>query len=519
MEQKVLIVDDNRTNQKILEDILKDDFKLEKTESGEKALEIIPVFKPDIVLLDVMMPGLDGYSVCEMIKKSGKKSNTKVLLVSAKVMLEDRLKGYNVGADDYITKPFDEEELLAKVKVFARLNEEEMKRKKAEEDVRRNETKFRSIFSNANDAILLVDENGHYKDCNDVGLKMFGCKREEMIGRSFLDFSPLFQPDGNSSSEKMKIQIKNAYENNPSHFEWQYQRSNRSTFFAEISLSILHLDKEQNLLAIVRDISERKKFEAKIRSANEEMQALSETGALVATVAHDAKKFTSAMSMSLEGLIIPCLREKLDQSEHWVMNLMNDVLEVHSNSNQCTHFLESLLAINRKTEVIEPVSSVDIIQRAFGLLSYNLIQDKVEWHLEYQSGRKMMVMGNNQLIRVFMNLIANASDALKKFEVAKPKISVTIEEDDKTVIVSVHDNGPGIKKDILEVIRKGMVVSTKGKGGNGFGVSGATKIVKNCNGTMEIESELGRGATFIVNLPKANEEVREEVNLEGVDLF
>ena len=70
--------------------------------------------------------------------------------------------------------------------------------------------------------------------------------------------------------------------------------------------------------------------------------------------------------------------------------------------------------------------------------------------------------------------------------------------------ISINDNGPGIKKEVLEGIRKGMILSTKGKGGNGFGVSGLTKIVKNLNGKIDIESEVGKGATFIVTLVKAD---------------
>jgi len=70
------------------------------------------------------------------------------------------------------------------------------------------------------------------------------------------------------------------------------------------------------------------------------------------------------------------------------------------------------------------------------------------------------------------------------------------------VEVSVIDNGSGIKSDILESIRKGMILSTKGKSGNGFGVSGLTKIVKKLGGTVDIHSQLGKGATFIVSLKK-----------------
>lgn len=233
-----------------------------------------------------------------------------------------------------------------------------------------------------------------------------------------------------------------------------------------------------------------------------DMSALFETGTLVASVVHDAKKFTSAISMLLEAMIIPKLKEKLDESEPWVEDLLFDISEVKTSSDQCSEYLESLLSINRKNEEVEPVDILKIINQAMNLVSYNLIQDGIQWEIKYDKDNELIVLGNNQLIRVFMNLIVNATDVLKKRETLDPKITIEIEDCKKTIKISVIDNGPGINKEVLEGIRKGMILSTKGKDGNGFGVSGLTKIVKNLNGTITIESELGKGAAFIIALKK-----------------
>ncbi|NIR93339.1 MAG: response regulator transcription factor, partial [Gammaproteobacteria bacterium] len=71
--------------------------------------------QPDIILLDIMLPGIDGYEVCKNIKADGEFHNTPIVMLSAKTSLDDRLKGYEVGADDYFTKPFDHDELVAKL--------------------------------------------------------------------------------------------------------------------------------------------------------------------------------------------------------------------------------------------------------------------------------------------------------------------------------------------------------------------------------------------------------------------
>ena len=122
---KILAVDDDQANLNIISEILSDDYELQTADCGESALEVARNYIPDLILLDIMMPGIDGYEVCRKLRSEPDLSKTKILFLSAKELLEDRLQGYDVGGDDYITKPFDEEELVAKIKVFLRLKYEE----------------------------------------------------------------------------------------------------------------------------------------------------------------------------------------------------------------------------------------------------------------------------------------------------------------------------------------------------------------------------------------------------------
>lgn len=112
---KILVVDDDQTNLKFLNEILEDRFELMAVSTGEDALDAIGAFHPKILLLDVMLPGISGYDVCREIRANESLSGIKIILISAKAMVDERQKGYEAGADDYITKPFDHEELLEKV--------------------------------------------------------------------------------------------------------------------------------------------------------------------------------------------------------------------------------------------------------------------------------------------------------------------------------------------------------------------------------------------------------------------
>lgn len=120
-QQTILLVDDNPANLFVLEEILSQSHQTVTATSGEEALTRAVECLPDLILLDIMMPGMDGYETCRQMRMVSGLQHTKIVMVSAKAMVSERLEGYNAGADDYITKPFEEEELLAKVRVYLRL--------------------------------------------------------------------------------------------------------------------------------------------------------------------------------------------------------------------------------------------------------------------------------------------------------------------------------------------------------------------------------------------------------------
>jgi len=117
IKKKILVVDDDPNNIVIVGELLGDDYDLKTATTGEEALEITLHFLPDIILLDIMMPGIDGYDVCRRLREHSTLQYAKIIMVSAKAMVSERLKGYEVGANDYLTKPFEEDELLEKVRV------------------------------------------------------------------------------------------------------------------------------------------------------------------------------------------------------------------------------------------------------------------------------------------------------------------------------------------------------------------------------------------------------------------
>jgi len=117
MEQKLLIVDDEAHIRMLIEQTLEDledeGVELLFAENGEQALELIKQEEPNLVFLDVMMPKMNGMEVCYKVKKELNLSNVYIILLTAKGQEVDRQKGLDMGADRYMTKPFDPDEMLA----------------------------------------------------------------------------------------------------------------------------------------------------------------------------------------------------------------------------------------------------------------------------------------------------------------------------------------------------------------------------------------------------------------------
>jgi len=122
MSAKILIVEDNQENIDLLHFFLKpQDYKLLTVKDGEEALKVVRKEIPDIILLDIMLPKLDGFQVCERLKKDERTKFIPIIMITALKDMKDKLKALEVGADDFITKPFENVELLARVKSLLRI--------------------------------------------------------------------------------------------------------------------------------------------------------------------------------------------------------------------------------------------------------------------------------------------------------------------------------------------------------------------------------------------------------------
>ena len=121
MREKILIVEDEKDIIKMLEyNLKKEGFKVIDARDGEDALDLALREYPDLILLDLMLPGIDGLEVCKALKKEAKTATIPIIMLTAKGQESDKVVGLELGADDYITKPFSPRELIARIKAVLR---------------------------------------------------------------------------------------------------------------------------------------------------------------------------------------------------------------------------------------------------------------------------------------------------------------------------------------------------------------------------------------------------------------
>jgi two-component system, cell cycle response regulator len=177
---KILIVDDDLIACETLASLLKSDYyEIFISYSGKDALESAEKIRPDIILLDVMMPEIDGFEVCQKIRKNPLINNVPIIMVTALDDRESKLRGIEVGADDYISKPYDRLELRLRIKTITSLN-----RVKCTHESPQSSNTIDQIM------IMVMDPSEKITYCNPLCINKTGYSKEELLGSNFLNYYP-----------------------------------------------------------------------------------------------------------------------------------------------------------------------------------------------------------------------------------------------------------------------------------------------------------------------------------------
>lgn len=184
--QKILIVDDEPLNISIVAEILSREYDLLVATNGEKALQIVSTDpKPDLILLDIMMPGMSGFDVATLLKEKPETANIPIIFLTAKHDNESIVKGFGIGAVDFVSKPFQKEELLARLKntlqIFNLKNALNRALEKSQQYAKTIESQM--VLIDKNIIISRTDLEGKITEVSDAFCKVSGYRKDQLIGK------------------------------------------------------------------------------------------------------------------------------------------------------------------------------------------------------------------------------------------------------------------------------------------------------------------------------------------------
>jgi len=275
----ILAVEDDRTSMKLLMSVLTTaGYDIHSAMSGEQAMELAAASPPELILLDIVMPGINGFEVCRWLKAQEPTSHIPVIFLSATTEPKERLEGFRLGAVDFISKPFQREELLARVHThlaLARLQaqlkhqaadlrlanqhlqREITVREEMAVSLRESEEKFRTLAASAQDAFVMLDDEDRIIFWNRAAAGMFGYSEKEIGG---LKFHEHFVPE----------RLRAAHIKGLAHFkdtgtgpalgktlEMPALRKDGTEFPVELSLAAVRLHERWAAIAVIRDITGR----------------------------------------------------------------------------------------------------------------------------------------------------------------------------------------------------------------------------------------------------------------------
>ena len=296
---KVLAIDDEEENLDIVKIIVENAFpnvRFFSALTGRKGIALALAEDPDVVLLDIVMPKMDGFEVCRRLKADTHLKNIPIVFLTAsRADDESRIRCLEVGGAGFLVKPLQEAEFIAQIRAMAKikgnnaaqrrekerltilleertnaLEQEAAKHRRTEKVLRESEAKYRTLYESSRDALMTIfPPDWLFTTCNSATVRMFGAKTsEEFTSLAPWMLSPEYQPDGKLSSIKAKRMIETAMKKGSHFFDWTHKKiKGGANFPVTVLLTRIELGGKTGLQATVRDITESKKVGELLRES------------------------------------------------------------------------------------------------------------------------------------------------------------------------------------------------------------------------------------------------------------
>ncbi|MBE9142554.1 response regulator [Planktothrix mougeotii] len=284
----ILIIDDSPINLKYLGKLLSlQGYQVQLANSGELGLKVARETLPDVIILDIMMPGLDGYEVCQRLKVDLTTQHIPVIFVSVIEEVSEKVKAFQIGAADYLTKPLQKDEILARIhhqltiqSLHRQLKAQNLQLRAEITTRQQLEEKFtKAFFNSPNPISLMTYDEGYFLDVNPSFLKTFGYEEFEVIGQTAIELNLWVNPEDESQLKQYLQQ------GNSIHNQMIQQRTKAGQIKTLLlSAELIALEEKTCILSIINDITEqelaqqdRQEAEEALRKSEKKYRNLVET--------------------------------------------------------------------------------------------------------------------------------------------------------------------------------------------------------------------------------------------------
>jgi len=485
----LLVVDDDELNREIYRRNLESaGHQVTVAASGEAALRRLDEAIPDLIILDVHMPGMDGFEVCRRIRSQPTLADVPILFVTAKYHDDVSMaQGLALGANDYLAKPFNAAELVARVASVASQGSERialrLRTVGLTEEVEakahalvESERRFREVVEHAADAICLIDRRGRFTEANRQACRLLGCDRAALVKRRAVDFLVAEEYAPLRDHVISELKRRGTVE-----FCCQIHGVGGEAIAVEVSASVLGGE----LLVLARDIRERLALEEGLRRADR-LQAI---GELSSGLVHEIRNPLTGIVATLshwqhQGDLSP-------QRQEAVARMLHETTRVEA-------LLNDLLNYARPREPHhQEVSIGDLFSQVGSFIEAQLEEARVTLSVTVEPDRLTAVIDPHQFEQVLLNLCLNAVQAM----VGGGVLHLHGAQLADGVRIKVSDTGGGIAAEDLTHIFQPFFTTKHHGEGSGLGLALVQRIVQDHGGEVEVESAPGRGTTFSIHLP------------------
>jgi PAS domain S-box-containing protein len=505
-EVTVLLVDDNPQNLKVLYETLKDKgYRLLIANEGEKALDLAHRHQPEVILLDIMMPEMDGYEVCQRLKDDPQTADCAVVFLSALDDLQAKVKGFNLGGADYISKPFQSQEVIARVKTHARVIRLERELQARNRELQGDQAR---ILNSISEGIYGLDENGIIEFANPAAALIMGAPVEELIGRDFfeLHFATCSDdPDG----LPVKATCRQGVAENQR--DIRLQRLDGTGFPAEYrSTPKLDNDELHGAVVVFRDITAELESEKELQEARELVQEqrdqlahtsrLTTMGEMAAGFAHEVNQPLTAITNYAR------VAKRMMGKESPDLSLLQETLDkIEAQSHRASEIIRRIRRFMKKPATGKEILSVEALledTRQFAEVDMRNNEGGIEVLLD--DALPDVLADPVQVQQVALNLIRNALESTRSAGASEPVQVRAYLAGSACVRIEVRDHGVGLPDDAEEKLFHPFY-TTKDEG-MGIGLATCRSLIQAQGGEIGFERPEDGGARFFFTLPVSGAE-------------